>query len=92
MSTLHLIYTMKSLKSCQKTLADNDALILLQEGVYLLTEPIQLPERIDCYALKADIDARGITTVKTDKSNHIIIDDSDFVDLVIQHDNSISWL
>lgn len=92
MATLHLLYSIESLNDCQKALSSDDAILLLQEGVYLLANNCPLPISIECYALQADIDARGITLAHTKKNNLSIIDDATFVDLVMQFTNNISWL
>lgn len=80
---------------CFRSCADNSAILLIEDGVYaakkdtLSAELICKTNTVTFYVLEADINARGI---KNDLCEHIIVaNDDDFVALVAQYDNVVSW-
>ncbi len=101
MSTLHTInkspYSNSSLASCIKICSKNDAILLLEDGVFgaLISAPEseQLQQLIHdgtrVFAISADVKARGLT----DKllSSIELIDYNSFVQLTIEHRCVQSW-
>lgn len=81
------------LERCLKALAPNDALLLIEDGVYA-TLPAHAArfaslDQIDCYVLQPDLQARGIEDSVSSPFN--IIDDAGFVELACEQDKVISW-
>ncbi len=83
-----------ALQDCLSALRSGDALLLIEDGVYAAldayNELFQHAKilRIDCYALEADTDARGLKTLnplfKTASYNT-------FVGLSCEHQPIVSW-
>lgn len=94
MSTLHLLSKppehSNCLNSCLAVIGANDVLLLLGDGVYagLPAYSDQLAD-IRCYALAADVNARGLQTRLS--AYCTCIDDTQFVDLSTSCKNSQSW-
>lgn len=92
---LHIVnkspYQSQGLIQSLQTLADKDSIILIEDGVYSLTNPAgleNLPGSKRLYALHDDCVARGI---KVDANSATAVDYSGFVDLVANHEKSVSW-
>ncbi|OMH32856.1 hypothetical protein BGP75_14165 [Motiliproteus sp. MSK22-1] len=86
--------TSSCLNNCLRAIGDNDGLLLIEDGVYgadkhqgLKLKP--LPSGITVYALKADVEARGLMGRLSEDVR--VIDDQEFVDLVVSHNASQSW-
>ncbi|OAJ33564.1 sulfurtransferase complex subunit TusB [Piscirickettsia salmonis] len=97
MTTLHLIqsspHQSTALSRCLAQLENQDGILLLENGVYAACNSYSLNKQIHplsspCFALRADLAARGITN--TDPMI-TMIDYQKFVDLVTQFDNSLTW-
>ncbi|ALB23455.1 tRNA 2-thiouridine synthesizing protein B [Piscirickettsia salmonis] len=97
MTTLHLIqsspYQSSALSRCLTQLENQDGILLLENGVYGACNAYSLSTQIHplsspCFALRADLTARGITD--TDPMI-TMIDYQAFVDLIAQFDNSLTW-
>jgi sulfur relay protein TusB/DsrH len=96
MTTLHtLIKPPSNAPLVEKLLATaqkNDALVLLEDGVYQLESDRFLNnaahKNLIIRVLESDAYARGINL---DKAQGLLIDYSDFVSLCIQHDKVLSW-
>ena len=88
MNTLHTVNKGgHPLTLCLRAMADSDALLLIEEGVYtLLTEQAALKGR-KIYALKVDVEARGIPLPESIKA----VDYDQFVALTIEYDKTVSW-
>lgn len=99
MSTLHIVSTSpfdsNALLSALKTASQDDAILLIQNGVYAAIEAPHnnvmmalAPSGLRMYALAEDVDARALPVL----TQHITkISYSDFVTLVCEHHNSVSW-
>ncbi|MGB0467870.1 MAG: sulfurtransferase complex subunit TusB [Pontibacterium sp.] len=79
---------------CLDAIADGDALILIEDGVYVALPGHQalfsaLPGNVSLNVLSVDLDARGIS----DKIQSVFnrVDDAGFVELACLHDKVISW-
>ena len=103
MSTLHIIsaspFTTGVLQRCRSVCAPGDAMLFIQNGVYIVQNPALLTgeDREDegladsgteVYVLTEDLDARGLTAGQ--RNLHPISYDG-FVTLVCRHRNSINW-
>ena len=102
MSILHTVnkspFEKNSLRSCIEHALEASAVLLIEDGVYgaikntAIAETVKKAmENIAVYALKSDIDARGIN------QDHLIdkielVDYSGFVKLATEHDKVQSWL
>lgn len=78
-----------SFELCRTSMAPGDALLLLEDGVYSALEPAFADGAPPCYALAADLAARGISAKIPDALN--VIDYMDFVALCLQHDRVVNW-
>ena len=96
--TLHTVnkspFGSSALSNCLRTVSQGDALLLIEDGVYGADSHQQdcwgpAPEGVQLFALKADVEARGLTGRVSDKVT--LIDDGQFVDLVVDCDKSQSW-
>lgn len=99
MSTLHIVSTSpfasNALVSALKTASQDDAILLIQNGVYAAIETphmsdlmAQARSGLRMYALAEDIDARALPVITQRISK---IDYAGFVTLVCEHHNSVSW-
>lgn len=95
MSCLHLFNKSPSsgpFEQLRKTLAPGDSLLLLEDGVYFLTQPktlAGLPANLSLYFLAEDLQARGLTDPLPE--NATIVDYDGFVALCASHDKTASW-
>jgi|Laugrespbdmm15dd_1035085.scaffolds.fasta_scaffold77053_2 tRNA 2-thiouridine synthesizing protein B len=86
-----------SFELCRTSMAPGDALLLLEDGVYSALELafVQLLQGSEqdsaypCYALAADLAARGISAKIPNSVN--VVDYMDFVALCLQHDRVVNW-
>ncbi len=94
--TLHIINKAASNQQlyidCLDCLHEDDAIILIESAVYTAYDherTILNNLNVPIYALKTDVQARGLL----DKSNDKIplIDDNEFVELCCQYQKSVSW-
>jgi tRNA 2-thiouridine synthesizing protein B len=84
---LHIVNQTTALHRCLASMQDNDVILLTQNGV--IAGINQIPDHITCYALNADVTARGITD---QIAKHIqLISYDQFVDLTIQHHPILTW-
>ena len=82
---LHTINKIEALLLCQDLIAENDKVVLLEDGVYLALRT--LPFR--AFAINADVNARGLShriSKETTKIDYI-----DFVDLCVEAEKTCSW-
>lgn len=93
---LHLIskspFTHQALARALSVLAENDCLVLIDDGAYAATagstaagQLTQLPN--NCYVLQEDLLSRGITAAE----NIQPIDYETWVELVFQAQHTVSW-
>jgi tRNA 2-thiouridine synthesizing protein B len=98
---LHIVnkspYERNSLESCLRFALPGAALLLIEDGVYAATRgndvEARLREamrRIDVYALRPDLEARGMAGRVIDGIK--LVDYEGFVDLVCERPNCQSWL
>lgn len=80
---------------CLKVCTDGSAILLIEDAVYaakkgtLTARLITNTESITFYVLEADVNARGIKDELCEKVT--LANDEDFVELVSQYDNVVSW-
>ena len=86
-----------ALESCLKFARPGSAVLLIEDGVYAALRDTAVSKRIEeamtgiaVYALKPDIDARGMQDRVLDGVR--LVDYGGFVDLVAEHDAVQSWL
>jgi sulfur relay protein TusB/DsrH len=75
-------------KDCLRSLDKSDALVLIEDGVYL-TQRIKIAKKtVLIYALQHDLHLRGLSPMQ---SRIQIINDAEFVELSAQYDKIVSW-
>lgn len=93
MASLHLINKPgEPFRLCQRVLVKGDAVLLLEDGIYLLVASINIMAEMaaiyDIYCIDADQKARGVShNVSAIKS----IDYMYFVKLTCQYKRTLSW-
>lgn len=99
---LHIVnkspYQSSSLQSCLRMALPGQSVLLIEDGVYAATSgssaqaqiTAALGKQVKFYALRPDMDARGVSTKAMDKVT--LVDYGGFVDLVAEHKTSNSWL
>jgi len=87
----------RTLESCLRLAQDGHALLLIEDGVYAATQAGAAASglagalaRLKVYALKPDLDARGMTASLA--AGVETVDYAGFVDLVAAHPNNQTWL
>jgi len=98
MSTLHIVssspFQTHALQSALKVVLKNDAILLIQNGVYAAVDEPKLAQMLAAadglmvYALVEDVNARALPSLA---KKVIKVSYTDFVQLVCQHHNSVSW-
>ena len=86
-----------ALETCLKFATQGSALLLIEDGVYAATRDTAVSTRVQeamksvsIYALKPDVEARGIQNRVMDGVR--LVDYGGFVDLVAEHNAVQSWL
>jgi tRNA 2-thiouridine synthesizing protein B len=86
-----------ALETCLKFATQGSALLLIEDGVYAATRDTAVSTRVQeamksvsIYALKPDVEARGIQNRVMDGVR--LVDYGGFVDLVVEHNAVQSWL
>jgi len=92
MATLHILSKPTrehpASRDCLRLLAKGDALLLIEDGVYLTQRNRLAKKSVDIFSLQHDLHLRGLSPLQ----NHIkIINDDEFVELCTQYDKIISW-
>ena len=101
MSMLHTVnkspYESNSLEVCLKHAKDGHDILLIEDGVYAVAKGGKFNELLKqasagkgIYALKADVEARGMQDRVMDGVE--LVDYAGFVDLVEKNDKVQSWL
>ncbi|MCX2779333.1 sulfurtransferase complex subunit TusB [Microbulbifer thermotolerans] len=90
--TLHIVskspYGCNALTECLATFAEGDVLLLIEDGVYALTDhKWQAAPAGSVYCLRADAEARGIAIPEKVEG----IDDTRWVELCTRHNPIVSW-
>lgn len=87
----------KTLQACLKFARQGSAVLLIEDGVYAAAKDTTVSKQVQealksvpIYALKADVEARGMQTRVMDGVR--LVDYEGFVDLVVQHNAVQSWL
>jgi len=83
---LHIISNPNAISDCTVHLVDDDAVILIADGVFGLKDP-SLISRIPVFVLESDLEARGILATPNVTPTKM----SQFVALVVKHANSVTW-
>ncbi|WP_299592493.1 sulfurtransferase complex subunit TusB [uncultured Microbulbifer sp.] len=88
--TLHIVnqspYSGCALSDCLDAIAEGDALILIEDGVYAAAGQHGLPEK-QTFCLTADANARGVSIANSVEG----IDEARWVALCTQHNPIVSW-
>lgn len=92
--TLHRSAWQSDFSSLLRLLEEGDALLLLQDGVTAAIEGSRFLESlqntpITVYALKEDIEARGLGGQISDSV--VRVDYTDFVRLTVKHASQMAW-
>lgn len=92
MTTLHIL-NKSSLKhdatiDCLRSVDKGDAILLIEDGVYLSQRSHIAKRAISIYALQHDLHMRGLSPMQ---GRIQIVDDAGFVDLCGRFDKTISW-
>ena len=77
-----------SSKDCFRTLEKLDALVLIEDGVYLTQRNKIIKKSINIFALQHDLHLRGLSPMQ---NNIQIINDAEFVELCTQYEKIVSW-
>ncbi len=87
----------KALETCLKFARQGSAVLLIEDGVYAAAKGTTVSKQVQealktlsIYALKPDIDARGMQDRTIDGIR--LVDYGGFVDLVVEHSAVQSWL
>ncbi len=104
MKTLHILNKSPKhafpASQCARFYSQHDSILLIEDAVYYtlpttyplflaITELRALPTKPTIYALKEDIDARGIS--ETTPNDVKLVTYEGFVELTASHDKSASW-
>ena len=92
MTTLHILNKASlehpAARDCLRSLSKTDALLLIEDGVYLTQRYTISHKSAPIYALQHDLYQRGLSL----QQNHIeIIDDAAFIDLCVRYERVVSW-
>ena len=86
-----------TLETCLRFTREGSALLLIEDGVYAAARATAVSKvvqeamkRVPIYALKPDVDARGMQNRVMDGVR--LVDYEGFVDLVVEHNAVQSWL
>lgn len=87
-------FSHNTLKECLSVSENKCSVLLIEDGVLAgkagaLEDVFAANPQVNFYALKADIEARGIADSYSPSVT--IIDDAEFVNLVVQHKTVQSW-
>jgi len=102
MSTLHTInkspFDRDSLGSCLRVIADDGAILLIEDGVYAAMQGTRVADAVAqaagkyaVHVLGPDLAARGMNSEKVIEGIKVV-DYDGFVDLVTEHDKVNAWL
>ena len=87
MATLHIVNKAAALDDCLALMTDDDALLLIEDGVYAARHSPQAPGTL--HALDSDLQARGLVN-RIDAAFHVVSHDG-FVSLVEQYQPIVTW-
>lgn len=86
-ATLHIVNKAAALDTCLPLLGDNDALLLIEDGVYAARQRPEAPGTF--HVLESDLKARGLLG-RIDDAFQVTSYDG-FVSLVEQHQPIVTW-
>jgi tRNA 2-thiouridine synthesizing protein B len=85
------------LQGCLRVAQDGDTVLLIEDAVYAATDPVatrcgiaQAAQRLKVLVLQPDLEARGVAAHRVPAIEPI--DYGGFVDLVVAHPTTQSWL
>ena len=87
MGCLHIVNGDAALERCRDIASQDDAVMLIEDGVYAAMRSHSLPLSTPIYALDSDLDSRGVVSVTQVK----IVSVEEFVDLTVSYQPIISW-
>jgi len=92
MGVLHLVNSSEGLTRCCNRLGPEDALILLEGGVYAAMTTAAIPNGFDVelFVLLEHLSQRGIATCRV-LPVFVVIDFEGFVRLTAKHSTSVTW-
>lgn len=99
---LHMVnkspFERNNLESCLRLATKGSPILLLEDGVYAATRNTTFTAKLEAaaknhpfYVLGPDLQARGIGKDRL-IAGITVVDYGDFVDLVVEHGPSLSWL
>lgn len=95
MATLHIVNkasTNEAFLRCLSLAAPGDAVLLIEDGVYCALPDVVARFTIDhvrLVALRVDSEARGLANRLSARVT--LVDERDFVDLVVRHQPVVTW-
>ena len=87
MSVVHLLSNASSLSSCLKNIEQDDALLLLGNGVFAAYDEKIKGIGVPIAAIDEDAVSRGVQLMPYVQP----VSYEEFVGLVVKHDSSVSW-
>lgn len=87
MAALHLVNKAAALQHCLSVAAAEDAVLLLEDGVYAAVAALAPPRPV--YVLAVDVGARGLADRLGEQTR--LASDADFVALVVAHQPVVTW-
>ena len=81
---LHTLNKTSALAKCSNLIAEDDLMLLMEDGVYLALQGVD-----EGFALKADVEARGIADRMPEGIR--VIDYDGFVSLTAEADKVCAW-
>lgn len=87
MAALHVVNKADALSDCLPLLANGDALLLIEDGVYAACADIDAS--VPCHALADDLEARGLVNRIANAIEALSYDG--FVELVERHQPIVTW-
>lgn len=92
---LHLIqkspFQSNCLTECLNVADESDQFLLMLDGVYAIQQSEFINSGRSIFALKDDLDARGLTIPAEQKDMITTINYDQFVELTLNTDKTISW-
>ncbi len=87
MATLHIVNAAAALDSCLSLLNAEDAVLLIEDGVYGARRQLRVPASL--HALASDLQARGL--LERVAAGVAIVNYDGFVRLVEKHSPIVTW-
>ncbi len=87
MSTCHVVSSATALSHCVTFVRSGDVVVFEGAGVLCVDQPDRLPD-VPCYFISDDVAARGMVV---DAQVGFLLTIDAFVNLLLEHDNQVSW-